>query len=91
MNPISLQTRVPVHLDNSATAAIHLAPDPRDAHLRETMPAYLIAGKYLLTRSGAPCAHNLAQEVSQCRAAPALHACNVPWGVEDKYVPEFDV
>ena len=24
-------------------------PDLRDTHLRETMPAYLVAGKYLLT------------------------------------------
>jgi hypothetical protein len=31
-----------------AGVAPPLTRDPRDAHLRETMPAYLVAGKYLL-------------------------------------------
>lgn len=37
------QTRLP------KTVTAPLAPDLCDAHLRETMPAYSVAGKYLLT------------------------------------------
>ena len=50
MNPISLRTTITTHLTVPKTGtAPPLAPDPRDAHLRETMPAYIVAGKYLLT------------------------------------------
>jgi len=50
MNPISLRTTVSAHSTVPKTGtAPPLAPDPRDAHLRETMPAYIVAGKYLLT------------------------------------------
>jgi hypothetical protein len=49
MNPISLQTTISARLTAPKTGtAPPLAPDPRDTHLRETMPAYIVAGKYLL-------------------------------------------
>jgi hypothetical protein len=49
MNPISLRTTISMHSIPKTGTAFPLAPDPRDAHLRETMPAYIVAGKYLLT------------------------------------------
>jgi hypothetical protein len=50
MNPISLRRTISVHLTVPKTGtAPPLAPDPRDVHLRETMPAYIVVGKYLLT------------------------------------------
>ena len=49
MNLISLQTTIPAHSTVTKTGTIPLAPDPHDTHLRETMPAYIISGKYLLT------------------------------------------
>src|SRR5882672_6918231 len=49
MNPISLQTTISARLMAPKTGtAPPSAPDPCDAHLRETMPAYIVAGKYLL-------------------------------------------
>jgi len=49
MNLISLQTTISTHLTVLKTGtALPLAPDPCNAHLHETMPAYIVAGKYLL-------------------------------------------
>jgi hypothetical protein len=50
MNPISLQTIIFIDstVPNTVTAP-PLALDPCNAHLRETMPAYIVVGKYLLT------------------------------------------
>lgn len=54
-NPISLRTTIPARLDvNHAQndLIVHPAadptPDPRNIYLRETMPSYVVVGKYLL-------------------------------------------
>ncbi len=48
MNPISLQAIIPADLTRTAPLASNWVSDPRDTHLRETMPAYIVVGKYLL-------------------------------------------
>jgi hypothetical protein len=55
-NPISLRTTIPALRDvNRARtdlithAAADPVLDPRDAYLRETMPSYVVVGKYLLS------------------------------------------
>ena len=54
MNPISLQTIISTDSTRTVPTTVTapplpVAPNPRDALLRETMPAYSVAGKYLLT------------------------------------------
>ena len=52
-NPISLRTTIPARpgpTDSIMHAAADPgpAPDPRNVYLRETMPSYVVVGKYLL-------------------------------------------
>jgi hypothetical protein len=49
VNPILMQTTIPGHSTGpKTTTTLPATPDPCDTHLRETMPAYVVIGKYLL-------------------------------------------
>jgi hypothetical protein len=52
-NPVSIRITIPArpnpnHTNHRTDSIVPPAPDPRDAHLRETMPSYGVVGKYLL-------------------------------------------
>jgi len=56
MNPIATRITIlacpnpnhPVHI-GTGSISTHPIPDPCDVHLQETMPSYIIVGKYLLS------------------------------------------
>jgi hypothetical protein len=47
-NPLSLSTTIPSHAKPTPGLADPAAPDPRDIQFCETMPSYVLVGKYLV-------------------------------------------